>query len=368
MSLLYDFNQSADVEKVTMKWPCDEYIIPAGTPMSRTGIANDENAIGILAAEARVEFSYPLSIAPHIGKKEPKGNKDYTFFIITGGFVNLKDAEASYGEKISDAAKEAMTGIKFVDEDEPSSFGGGDAVLDENGKLLNEVLPDGYPYEEEITTRVLKGEGDCSFDGSSVFADISDSLMSALVRNSGSDVVVVIDGVDYYTKVVYDSAGGGFDAQLSGDYVKIGCMATMDSGSLKAATVPEAKTVTVQIYTEEPQTVVQTIDPKFLPPDIGGGSPQLIISFDVVGTEATYAINMTYEEILNHLKNNTNIDGAMVGYTEQNAQLAKLCSISWTSWTGGDIELTFIVYSDGFRAISFNLASDNTLTRPVVVD
>lgn len=159
-----------------------------------------------------------------------------------------------------------------------------DKVLNESGKLKNEVLPEGYPYEAETTTRVLKGEGDCYFDGSSVFADIRDSLMSALVRNSGSDVVVVIDGVDYYTKIEYDSAGGGFDAQLSGDYVNIGCMATMDSGSLKAATVPEAKTVTVQIYTEEPQTVTNAIDHKFLP---DGYPYEETVTAEVVQKECT---------------------------------------------------------------------------------
>lgn len=66
MNLLYDLNQSAVIEHVRMKWASDEYVIPAGTPMSRTGIANNGNAIGILASEARIQFTYPLSIASHM--------------------------------------------------------------------------------------------------------------------------------------------------------------------------------------------------------------------------------------------------------------------------------------------------------------
>ena len=115
MSLLFNLDDSAVVEKVTMKWPSDNYSIPAGTPMSREGIANDRNAVGVLASPAKVEFTFPDSIARLIGKKEPKGNLDYTFDIITAGFVDIKKAEASFGGKIEPAAKEAMTGIRFIE-------------------------------------------------------------------------------------------------------------------------------------------------------------------------------------------------------------------------------------------------------------
>ena len=115
MSLLFNLDDSAVVEKVTMKWPSDDYFIPAGTPMSREGIANDENAVGVLASPAKVEFTFPDSIARLIGKKEPKGTLDYTFDIITAGFVDIKKAEASFGGKIEPAAKSAMSGIRFIE-------------------------------------------------------------------------------------------------------------------------------------------------------------------------------------------------------------------------------------------------------------
>ena len=115
MSLLFNLDDSAVVEKVTMKWPSDDYFIPAGTPMRREGIANDENAVGVLASPAKVEFTFPDSIARLIGKKEPKGNLDYTFDVITAGFVDIKKAEASFGGKIEPAAKSAMSGIRFIE-------------------------------------------------------------------------------------------------------------------------------------------------------------------------------------------------------------------------------------------------------------
>ena len=123
MSLLFNLDDTAVVEKVTMKWPSDDYFIPAGTPMSREGIANDENAVGVLASPAKVEFTFPDSIARLIGKKEPKGTLDYTFDIITAGFVDIKKAEASFGGKIEPAAKSAMTCIRFI---ESASDLGGD--------------------------------------------------------------------------------------------------------------------------------------------------------------------------------------------------------------------------------------------------
>lgn len=128
MSLFYNLNESKQIENVTMKWPSDEYIIPAGTPMSRTGIANDGNAIGILAREARIEFPYPLCVAHLIGKKEPKGNQDFTFTLITGGYVNLEEVEAAFGGEISEEAKAAMADIVFVKKNIDLGGGGGDEL------------------------------------------------------------------------------------------------------------------------------------------------------------------------------------------------------------------------------------------------
>lgn len=153
MSLLFNLDDSAVVEKVTMKWPSDDYFIPAGTPMSREGIANNENAVGVLASPAKVEFTFTDSIARLIGKKEPKGTLDYTFDIITAGFVDIKKAEASFLGKIEPAAKSAMTGIRFI---ESASDLGGDyfeikidwdaMTCNHSASEIRQAFNDGKPF------------------------------------------------------------------------------------------------------------------------------------------------------------------------------------------------------------------------------
>lgn len=153
MSLLYDFNKSAVTETVRMKWPSDTYLIPAGTPMSRTGIANDGTAIGILASTEKVRFPYPDSIAPLVGKQEPKGNVETTFTLITAGFVDMTRAEKSFGGKYTEEAKAAMSKINFVDSSAPGSFGGGTTAL---ANALGEVKVNA---EAAVHGAVIAGEG-----------------------------------------------------------------------------------------------------------------------------------------------------------------------------------------------------------------
>ena len=214
MSLLYNLNESTVVEKVTMKWPSDEYVIPAGTPMSRTGIANDKNAIGILANEAKIKFHYPLSVAKHIGKEEPKGKQDYTFSIITSGFVNLTEAEASFGAKISEEAKTAMGEINFVNETEPASFGGGGGsniletvggdtltwdgatdgktVVNIMGQLNYYKVSDNVPADDLLKTSIVT----CTAQGQTIVINMAeqwDSFVS--IGGITEDVVSLGEGV-----------------------------------------------------------------------------------------------------------------------------------------------------------------------------
>lgn len=193
MSLLYDLNESTVVEKVTMKWPSDEYVIPAGTPMSRTGIANDKNAIGILANEARIKFHYPLSVAKHIGKEEPKGKQDYTFSLITSGFVNLTEAEASFGAKISEEAKSAMGEINFVNETEPASFGGGGG-----SNILETVGGDTLTWDG-VTDGLY-----CVDAGGGIYYHVSNETPNITDFSNGC----ILDGIEYGVEVVEDIGNG----------------------------------------------------------------------------------------------------------------------------------------------------------------
>lgn len=138
MSLFYDFNASSVVERVKMKWPCEARTIPAGTPMSREGIANDGNAIGILANTERMKFG-PCNFA-----------------IITAGFVDRTKAEASFGEAYSDEAIAAMANINFISEEKPEIGGGASSWNDLTDKPF---YAEPVPLYEVFAEKTLNKEG-----------------------------------------------------------------------------------------------------------------------------------------------------------------------------------------------------------------
>lgn len=256
MSLFYDFKHSEVVEKVTMKWPSDDYIIPAGTPMSRTGIANNGDAIGILASEARVQFDFPLSVAKYIGKKEPKGNKDFTFEIITGGFVNLTDAESAFGEKYTDEAKAAMSGISFVDESGEGMGGGASSWNDLKDKPFGEEVTEGVILETELADGMAQlemvvelAEGKTytvNLDSGSVQAVCKVFSMNGMSLHYLGNLALMIP------ELGDNDTGETFVVATSPEQMMCAVMDT--NGGSKASVTGE-------------MTVVHTIDPKYVPDD-----------------------------------------------------------------------------------------------------
>lgn len=194
MSLFFNFRRSEEIRTIRMKWPSDNYVIPAGTPMSESGIANDGNAIGVLASAAVVPFNYPLSVAPYVGKQEPKGNLDYDFDIIVSGFVDLNRAEASFGEKYSDEAKNAMSRINFVDSKEPQSFGGGSGGASSDWNQNDPTQPDYVKnrthYEEQAFETIVP---ETEMDLSSGQYIVSETWP----LEEGETYLVTWDGVEY---------------------------------------------------------------------------------------------------------------------------------------------------------------------------
>lgn len=166
MSLFFNMNESGRIETIKGKWATDEYRIPAGTPISANGeIANNGNAVGILVSEARLRRTYPLSIAPAIEVKSPKGRFDYEYRVITAGFVNKTEAEKEFGEAYTSEAKSAMKNINFVDETNPNSLGGSGG----GAKSWNDL--EDRPFYEDVTVI-----GDTiNYDGYAT--DVAGSLM-----------------------------------------------------------------------------------------------------------------------------------------------------------------------------------------------
>lgn len=291
MNLFYNFNESNVVENVRMKWPSDEYVIPQGTPMSRTGIANNGDAIGILARDAVVKFPYPLSVAKLIGKKEPKGNEDYTFAIITSGFLNLSEVEKVFGGKISDEAKKAMVNINFVDDKAPKSFGGGASSWNDLKDKPFGESPYTVYAEGEVSTDSEQTEGD------GVFYGYLDDIFAIEV---GKAYNVTIDGVLYENVECYaknDYYGSPYLGASSGEEIKNNTsqypFQVTFEGYYKTYMVytKENAIHTVKVEALEPST--KKIDEKYLP-DVVLTSPngyrfKLVVSDDgVLSAEEIY--------------------------------------------------------------------------------
>lgn len=108
-----------------------------------------------------------------------------------------------------------------------SEFSGGDTVLDENGKLMQNVLPEGYPYIVGSTEYFLIEETTHNFE------DYQWEVTSPLFEiEIGKTYIVVWDGVEYecVTKNQYEShiwLGDGTAISLEPDESKPFCIANI---------------------------------------------------------------------------------------------------------------------------------------------
>lgn len=183
MSILFTLDDFTKVEKVTMPWAGETYFIPAGTPMSADGIANDGNAIGILAESARLEYEYDYGTNPY-------GKVDYTYSVITHGYVNTDDAEASFGGTYSDECRSALSNIVFCDN---HKIGGGGA----SGAMVVNLT---YSYDEETDTELVTADK----TPSEVYEAMKTSLVIGICNDEtirggnyplGCATALIIDGI-----------------------------------------------------------------------------------------------------------------------------------------------------------------------------
>lgn len=86
-----------DYEEVVMNWDSFTYPIAVGTPVSVDGVlADNSSAHGLIA---RTVFA------------KPDGGD--TLKIMTGGFIDMEEIVAGYGQELSSAAVQALCGIHF---------------------------------------------------------------------------------------------------------------------------------------------------------------------------------------------------------------------------------------------------------------
>lgn len=162
-----------DYEEVVMNWDSFTYPIAVGTPVSVDGVlADNSSAHGLIA---RTVFA------------KPDGGD--TLKIMTGGFIDMEEIVAGYGQELSSAAVNALCGISFYKDGVciPSGGSGGGGVTPEimaqieNAQWKSESS--GQLFSETVTT-VAEGTS-------------SNALLSYAEPIAADTLKVTFDGTEY---------------------------------------------------------------------------------------------------------------------------------------------------------------------------
>ena len=128
-NILFDFKDKLRTRQLQFPWADAEMLVlKAGTPLDEHGnVANGDTAIGIVAQDVPQDWGrFIARDGKFYGKCE----------VIVAGYVDLASAEASFGQAYTDALKEKLSDIVFVDE----SLGGGGGLPEigegDDGKVL----------------------------------------------------------------------------------------------------------------------------------------------------------------------------------------------------------------------------------------
>lgn len=194
MSILFDFHDDLVVEEMNFPWTDPSITaIKAGTPLDEDGaIANNGDAVGLVA--------YTL---PHGGDNllgVASSNADGSLYIkvkvIKSGYVNLAEAETSFGSALTDACKSALTGIHFITD--VGGSGGGGALPEPT--VEGDVLAVGKVADPSV---VILPEQTVEYDESEngwVLTGGNPSLFEA-----GAKVCITVNGESEITVVEYDA-------------------------------------------------------------------------------------------------------------------------------------------------------------------
>jgi len=153
-----------DYEEVVMNWDSYTFPIAVGTPVSVDGVlADNSSAHGLIA---RTVFA------------KPDGGD--TLKIMTGGFIDMEEIVAGYGQELSSDAVQALCGIHFYKDGvciPTGGSGGGD---------------DSQKWKEETSTPLVSETvtaNETSFGGMASFT--YDEFINA------EPIIVTFDGVKY---------------------------------------------------------------------------------------------------------------------------------------------------------------------------
>ena len=188
--------------------------------------------------------------------------------------------------------------------------GGGADVLNENGKLKNEVLPEGYPYDA----------GSFYYDNSGFVRGESELVGGAYFK--ASDDVIAYEDIRG-AAIIYNDRNMLIDDMLQeeglvdyaeGEYCRISefvIIAYKDNVSVATLEGGDILITSKGIYISAvapvsfSKTAIVPMAEKFLPPGIGGGGSNFVVHF--IGSEGEYTLDATVDEIIDAILDGKNV-------------------------------------------------------------
>lgn len=172
-----------DYEEVVMNWDSFTYPIAVGTPVSVDGVlADNSSAHGLIA---RTVFA------------KPDGGD--TLKIMTGGFIDMEEIVAGYGQELSSAAVQALCGIHFY-KDGVCIPTGGSGGGDDSQKWKEETST--QLFSETVTTVAVEF-------GNTANLSYADQI-------TAETLTVTFDGTEYVCPLIQaygERYYGGFDGE-----------------------------------------------------------------------------------------------------------------------------------------------------------
>lgn len=178
-----------DYEEVVMNWDSYTYPIAVGTPVSVDGVLADNAAAHGLIA--RTVFAKPDGIE--------------TLKVMTGGFIDMEEIVAGYGQELSSEAVQALCGIHFYKNGVciPSGGSGGGGVTPEIMAQIENAQWKEEGTQELFSETVTTVAGN---NGNSASLTYAEPITADTLK-------VTFDGVDYTCPKISGVGGiayGGF--------------------------------------------------------------------------------------------------------------------------------------------------------------
>lgn len=239
------------------------------------------------------------------------------------------------------------------------SKGGGGAILDSNGKLKSEVLPEGYPYEEEQNILIEwdgNTEGLEPFEG---YVKISDEVLTKEQLIGANLSYVDADGTDSSLVLTEgDMTETATGVTINHPYSESIVINNAVISTFIADNKPTDFGVWVIAFQvksfrlEKKISTVHAIDAKFLPPGIGGGA--FVVKF-ISDESMNLTCELSYDEILAEYKK-----GIIAGAIMFNGKImAQYPNVSIDEYNG-DIYFCNVAHGDNEFVIGYvSIDSEN---------